>query len=438
MPVEALQDLQGHRGPRETAMAILLAWLRDGSFPDRLLERHSGVGHAATQELVFSAVKWRRTLEWRIQRVARRLPRRETAAILLAAGAELFHMTASPPHAVVHASVAMARRRLTRAEVGFVNAVLRGMLRDRVAADRDLASAAPGLRLSHPDGLWQRWADRFGVAAAQRLCEWNNGRAEVVIRWRSTGATMADFMERLRTAGIEAVPHPARPRECLILPRGIRITDIPDYCQGGFSVQDPATLTAVDLLRPQPGESILDACAAPGGKTAALADALQSRGRLVAMDIDRKRLCRLQDNLRRLRYAAVLTVQADLLVLSPDARMTLQTAAADGFDAILLDVPCSNTGVLRRRPDARWRFDAALLADRVHLQQALLTAAAAWVKPGGRVVYSTCSLEADENEALVRRWLADHPSFRNAGEAFVFPPDTGTDGAYAARLEAFV
>jgi 16S rRNA (cytosine967-C5)-methyltransferase len=208
---------------------------------------------------------------------------------------------------------------------------------------------------------------------------------------------------------------------------------LPGYNEGWFAVQDPSTALAVDLLRPQPGERILDACAAPGGKTLMMAELMEHRGLLVAMDSSAERLERLRENLARFGdvFVRVAEGRADdssslKHVLPPDAR--------DGFDGILLDAPCTNTGVLRRRPDARWRFSLPRLQAAVQKQRALLGALAGVIAPGGRMVYSTCSLEPEENEEQVRSWLEQHPAFSMEEERALRPPDSGTDGAYATRL----
>ncbi len=429
-----LETRRVSRGPRETAVNIVATWLQTGRFPDRFMERHQGAGHAVLRELVYGSIKWQRSLQWRIERVAVRSPRREAAAHLLTAAYELFSMSDSPPHAVVHEHVAIARRRLTRKEAAFINAVLRGMLRDD-DAERALESAPAALRLSHPDTLWQRWQQKFGSERAEQLCMWNNERGGIVIRPQiSHRQTVPKFCELLRARSIDAVPHPARPLECISLPSGVRVESLPGYEDGDFSVQDPSTLTAVDMLAPQPGERIFDACAAPGGKTVVIADRIRGRGFLVALEPQPQRLRRLIANLKRCQWNETTVIQGDLTVAHRELNERLNAIAPEGFDAILLDVPCSNTGVLRRRPDARWRFQPELLLKLTRMQQAMLSAATACLHPGGRIVYSTCSLEDDENRSMIDGWLAMHPEFRLDAEQSLFPPDSKTDGAFAARL----
>jgi 16S rRNA (cytosine967-C5)-methyltransferase len=202
------------------------------------------------------------------------------------------------------------------------------------------------------------------------------------------------------------------------------VTSLPGFADGAFYVQDPSTSVAPALLNPQPGETVLDACAAPGGKAMQLAELMKGQGTLVAMDPAADRLKPLRENVARLKWDFISVVEGDITKQPPAAR----------FNAILLDVPCTNTGVIRRRPDARWRFSPERLRAACDKQEAILDAAAACLNPGGRIVYSTCSLELEENEGQVDRWLARHADFRLADSRKLFPPETQTDGAYAALL----
>ena len=271
------------------------------------------------------------------------------------------------------------------------------------------------VRLSHPRLLIERWTKQFGADAAIRLCEWNNRRADVVLRLNKI---LVD------THLIAGEPHPFEPGRFLILPRGVSVANLPGFADGWFYVQDPSTSVAPSLLNPRPGETVLDACAAPGGKTMQLAELMQGQGTLVAMDPSADRLKPLRENIARLKWNFISVVEGDLTKEKPSTR----------FNAILLDVPCTNTGVIRRRPDARWRFSPERLRAACDKQAAILDAAAACLESGGRIVYSTCSLELEENEGQVDRWLARHAEFKLADSKKLFPPESGTDGAYAALL----
>ena len=198
------------------------------------------------------------------------------------------------------------------------------------------------------------------------------------------------------------------------------------FAEGAFIVQDPATAGAVELLDVAPGQSVLDFCAAPGGKTAQIAWRLAGTGRLVAQEVNPRRLARLKENLARLRLSSVEAMQT-----IPQSR----NPPIPQFDRVLVDAPCSNTGVLRRRPDARWRWNAEHLKQLVALQAQILDAAAPFVAPGGRLVYSTCSNEPEENGEQVAAFLARHPDFAEVARRESLPFETGHDGAFACALE---
>ncbi len=414
---------------RGLAAEILGHWLGTGAFPDRLLGPsfpHRGF----VMEVVYGAVKYCRALDWIIACIAPRRPDDVLHGLLLAALYELFYMRAGPPYAVVHESVDLAKAMGSGARAAFVNAVLRTTLREAETLRHKLALQPLGVRKSHPETLLQRWHRLFGAEQTEALCRWNNQPAEVIVRINRHRTSVDDFVARLATEGIGAKRHPFAPNRMVVLPRGVAVDKVPGYKEGMFFVQDPSTLLAVDLLAPEPGERLLDACAAPGGKAVAVAEQMEGRGELVAADLHEDRLGLLRDNARRAGLKNLVVVQAD--ARRRDAASLLDEGRL--FDGILLDVPCTNTGVLRRRPDARWRFAAARLRQMTEQQRAFLDAAAPRLRAGGRLVYSTCSLEEEENQQMVRAWLAGHADFMLEEERCTFPPSDGVDGAYAVRL----
>jgi 16S rRNA (cytosine967-C5)-methyltransferase len=406
------------------AAGIVGRWLETGEFPDRLLEAVERDRGFIT-EVVFGTVKRRRVLDFLLRQVAPRVPEPPLRAHLLTGIYQLWLMR-EPGYAVVNETVSAVQALFSARQAGFVNAVLRRVIRERPALEAALAAQPLALRLSHPDALADRWIPRHGAGAAARLFEWDNQPPPLVLRLNPAQGPMSAFLAALAEAGHEATPHPFGPDRFCVLARGADVRQLPGYDGGRFMVQDPSTVAAVDLLAPQPGESVLDACAAPGGKTLAMAECMAGAGRLMAMDLHADRLPPLRENLVRLRQTWVAVVEGDVRTLPPEA--------AGPWDAILLDVPCSNTGVLRRRPDARWRFTVERMKRLVETQQGLLEAAAGAVAAGGRLVYSTCSLEPEEGETLVRDWLTRHPAFGLEAERRLFPPVDGVDGAYAARL----
>ena len=428
---------------RREAIFILARWLETDDFPDRLITDSPDRGFV--MDLVYGTVRWRRALEWALAPLVPRRPGGEALAALLAGSYQVLFMEEVPAYAAVHATVAAAKVASGRS-AGFVNGVLRNLVRQRPDVLAGLARQPLGVRLSHPDALVVRWTERYGAELTEALCRWNNTPAETVIAMLPG----AECGTRNAECGVEApesevqvpdaetrtshlppttlIPHPAAPDTCLVLPHGMRIESVPGFAEGRFVAQDPAALAAVKLLNVRPGLAVLDACAAPGGKTAQIAAAMAGRGRLVAMDRHADRLNLLRSTLARTRQAWVEVVQADASRPLP--------GALPRFDRILLDAPCSNTGVLRRRPDARWRFSSTRLKRLCAGQQVLLANLLGHLAPGGRLVYSTCSLEPEENRQVVEAVLAKHPGCRLAVTTARFPPRHGTDGAFAAAIVA--
>ncbi|MDD4737378.1 MAG: 16S rRNA (cytosine(967)-C(5))-methyltransferase RsmB [Kiritimatiellae bacterium] len=426
------EDRTPAANPRLDAAQLVLRFMENQAFPDREIE-HTGDGRAAVMEIGYGVIRRLALLEWLLHESvqAPRLPRAEVQACALCGLYELYFMQ-SEEYAVVNETVENCKRLATEKESTFVNAVLRNAQRDREALLLRMNNLSPAIRFSHPEALLSRWKNNFGETAAASLCRWNNEVPSITIRPLHQKTTPEDYLNRLHAAGItEAEPHPFSP-DFIQIPHGIGIATLPGYQEGFFYVQDPSTSLAPALLNAQPGETILDACAAPGGKTLILADQMRDQGKLIAMDIYADRLQTLRANLRRigLRHIEVLQGDAKDAAINP----RLKTMAPEGFDAILLDVPCSNTGVIRRRPDARWRSNKTRLSELARTQRMILQAAARLLRSGGRLVYGTCSLEPEENADLISKWLLHMPGFVLEEQQQLFPPETKTDGAYAARI----
>jgi 16S rRNA (cytosine967-C5)-methyltransferase len=326
-----------------------------------------------------------------------------------------------PVHAAVGTSVELARELGGRKAAGFVNAVLRRLAE---SADGSVATRVE----THPAWLVGRWNARFGQEATARLIDWNNRRPGVTLQ---PARESQDLLERrLRAAGFEPAVAPFQSGVSL---QRVRPESLPGFADGAFIVQDASQALVARFAAPQQGDLVYDACAAPGGKAIALG---RAAGRVVAGDRSWRRVKRLAENLDRAGSGREHPVVAD--ALSPPL-----TSA----DLVLLDAPCLGTGTLARRPDARWRIRPEHLESLVSLQGRLLEACAGLVRPGGYLVYATCSLEPEENEDQVERFLAAHSGFaRDPAPAFdaapltargdlqLLPHDHGIDGAYAARL----
>jgi 16S rRNA (cytosine967-C5)-methyltransferase len=418
---------------RAVAATMIARWMETGDFPDRMMNRVRS-DRGFVMEVVYGTVKWKRELEWVLKQCMKQMPAIPLRAHMMVGLYQLLHMDSVESYAAVNETVAAAKAVSSQTEANFTNAVLRRVLREKSEVIAALNQQPSGIRLSHPEILVKRWIAAYGNNQTDALCTWNNQRAAVILRLNTTRILMADFRDRVLSVGKKVEPHPVDPARFCTLGRGVSVEDLPGFEDGWFMVQDPSTIMAVEMLDPKPQERILDACAAPGGKTVAMAEAMGGGGTLTAMDIHADRMGYLHENLARMGFGGVRVIEGDMAACRPGGA-GVPDLEGQVFDGILLDVPCMNTGVLQRRADARWRFAPDRMGSVCATQLAILGGAATRLRIGGRLVYSTCSLEAEEDEQLVAGWLKTHPDFELLAEKKRFPPRDGTDGAYAALLK---
>lgn len=424
------------QNPREIAARILLGRAGERGFIEKRLEtelsRQALVApdQRLVKELVYGVIRWRATLDHLIDRqVARRRPDERLRQLLRLGLYQMFWLDRIPDHAAVNETVALARRLGGTAGAGFLNAILRAMARQKEATRQYLAELKlkqPALGYSHPEWLVERWMTRWGQEATRQFLEWNNTPPPLFARLNTLKWTAEDLLVRWQREGVIFEPFKAD-----WLPEGLvyglqehpPLSTMASFQTGGFYVQDPSTLLAVHCLEPAPGQRILDACAAPGGKTSFIAQLAGNQALITAWDTTPERLQRLQENLHRLGVAKVTVAAADW-----------EAAPQAHFDRILLDVPCSNTGVIRRRVELRWRLQPQELQRLVREQRRLLACAARMLRPGGRLVYSTCSVEPEENQGAVRAFLLEHSDWKCLLERTLLPIQDRVDGAYMAVL----
>jgi 16S rRNA (cytosine967-C5)-methyltransferase len=334
-----------------------------------------------------------------------------------------------PDHAAVHETVQLARDSGLGPQSGFINAVLRHTLRDlpdtRLALG-ELRKTDPATATSHPVWLVDRWIARYGREDADRLLDANNLPPATYARVNTLRIESAALTELWKAEGVEFMAQDfpwVEAGTVFVLPSHPPLAALESFGRGGFYVQDPSTLLAVAMLDPQPGEHVLDACAAPGGKTTRAAQVMRNRGRVRAEDSNPARLKLVTENALRLGTTCVEVAASDV----PPVEGVV-------FDRVLIDAPCSNTGVLRRRVELRWRLQPAEL-DRLRSQQmALLSQHAPRVKRGGVLVYSTCSLEPEENAGVVQAWLAGQSEFQLEDQRELRPWQDHCDGAFVAKI----
>ena len=426
--------------PREIAARVLQQHAAGAEYVETLLDaelakaRLSPKDSALCWELVYGVVRWQAALDWLIARKTKGQTQKSALRVLLRLGLyQIFWLDRIPDHAAVYETVELAKQNGFGPQSGFVNAVLRGCLREFEATERALAelkATQPHLGFSHPEWLWTRWRDQWGADQATQLMAWNNtppptyarvntlktDAGKLLARWRDEGVEYDFFRSNWTGENLvfELKSHPS-------------LTGLASFQQGLFYVQDPSTLLAVHELNPRPSETVLDLCAAPGGKTTYFAQLMQNQGRIVAQDVSAERLNLIQENCRRLGVTCVESTPV------PDASRLAPSSAH--FDKALVDVPCSNTGVMRRRVDLRWRLRPEGIKRLRATQRGLLRQASLALKAGGTLVYSTCSLEPEENGGVIQQFLAEHTEFQLATERTLLPFVDQVDGAYVAKLE---
>jgi 16S rRNA (cytosine967-C5)-methyltransferase len=424
------------QNPRQIAARVLSQRGTSGEFTENLLEialataRLSPADRGLCQEMVYGVVRWQATLDRLIARktISGREPRPALMNLLRLGLYQIFWLDRIPPHAAVHETVELAKRSGYVSQAGLINAILRGYLREFDAVKKILADmkiSQPALGWSQPDWLVERWRKNYGEEKTRALLEWNNtppktyarvntlktDAGKLVERWREENVEY-DFITRDWTGenlAFELKTHPP-------------LNALGSFRDGWFYIQDPSTLLAVRELGAQPGETILDLCAAPGGKAMFIAQQMDNHGRLVAHDAFADRLKLIQENCTRLGVACVELTST----------FNFQPST---FNRILVDAPCSNTGVMRRRVDLRWLIQPHEIERLRATQLSLLKQAATVLKPGGVLVYSTCSLEPEENFAVVKEFLRGHDNFKLESERQLLPFADGVDGAYVARLK---
>lgn len=389
---------------------------------------------ALATELTFGVLRRRNTLDFLLERFTRRPLADLTPWIRndLRLGAyQIRHLERVPPAAAIDEAVTLARRFGHAGTAGLVNAVLRAFAAGHAAVTFPDAAADPVSHLalvhSHPEWLVRRWLGRYGLDATRAFLEYDNAAPPRVVRANALRATPGALRARLEAEGVTAEPGRYLP-EALILTGHPALEDLPAFRDGWFQVQDESSMLAARVVDPRPGETVIDLAAAPGGKATHLAERMGDRGRVIANDLHPGRLALVEENCRRLGITCVEATAGDGRAL-PDR-------FAGAADRVLLDAPCSGLGVLNRRPDARWRRREGSIRELAALQRDLLAAAGRLVRPGGVLVYSTCTVEPEENDGVCDAFLAEHPHFTpETLEPFLPPPLATADRGASGRLQ---
>lgn len=428
-----------YNGIRATAVKILNRIDRTDAYLDKLLENElrnselSAQDKALLFELVHGVVRWSGRIDWILNsfykgQFSKCVPNVKNA--LRVALYQILFLNKIPDYAAVNEAVEFIKKIQGQRTADLINAILRNIIRNKNSLrypdpNEDLVEYFSSF-YSHPSWMVKKWIARFGREATEALLQANNERPSLTIRVNTLKTSIEQMKSLLDGSGIQYSDGKFLP-EFLQLKSSSNITDWEYFSKGYFNIQDESTGLACRLLDVKPGMRVLDLCAAPGGKTAYLANLMNNEGEIIAIDKYESRLKVLLRNMERLAVKNVITIEADALSFNDQQ-----------FDRVLLDAPCSGLGTLSKKPDIKWKRELQDLRKLNALQSELLEKAASLVKTGGSVVYSTCTIEPEENFEIVQDFLKRNPCFKISESVNCFPEVLRDSNGYFLQSLPFV
>lgn len=393
-------------------------------------EKFSDLDRKFCTELVYGTVKAGASLDWKISKYLNRPLSKvddKVLAVLRVGFYQIFFLDRVPNSAAVNESVELSKEFCGIGESKFVNGVLRSAIRaphkSDFPTDDEINSLA--LRTFHPTWLVKLFVEEFGLDAAKKILAFDNTDPPLCLRVNFLKTTRENILDALKTFGIKAEESTLAPEGIICRSHGA-LDKLQALRAGLCQVQDESSMTAARLLNPAAGEFVIDCCAAPGGKTTHLAELMQNRGRIIAVDIYEKKIKHIAQNAERL---GIKIIEPLLL----DARK-LGEKFSERADKVLVDVPCSGLGVIRRKADLRWKKNPDELKALPALQEKILSSAAKTLKPGGTLLYSTCTITRRENQDVVEKFLSVNENFELVEMKTLLPHVTNTDGFFTAKL----
>lgn len=439
---------------REAALKILYEINEKGAYSNIALNKYFS-GHELTErdrafvtELVYGAVKWKLTLDRMISACSSiRLEKLSPwiRNILRLGAYQLQYLTRVPPSAAVNESVKLARRYGHKASSGFVNAVLRNIAggggKDVIPDKAVDPVGYLSVRYSYPKWIAGKFAELFGEKFTESLLEAGNQVPVLTVRANMLKITADELIRELKTEGVDALPG-KYVRGSVVIKGPVSVSGLEAFRKGLFQVQDEGSMLPALVLAPQPGEKVLDACSAPGGKATHMAQLMNNNGLITAMDIHEHKLKLIKDASDRLGTGIIHTELHDASLPVPQHEGM--------YDRVLLDAPCSGLGIIRRKPDIKWARENRDIESITALQRRLINSVSKALKPGGVLVYSTCTLLPEENRCIIREFLDNNDEFyeddiaaflpaglskyASGGMLQTYPNRDGIDGFFIARL----
>lgn len=433
---------------RDAALSILLAVDKNQAYSNLLLhetiKRHKiePKDRALLTEMTYGTLQHKMTLDYYLEPFIRGKIDHWVRWLLRLSLYQMHYLTRIPPHAAVNEAVEIAKRRGHKGIASTVNGILRSILRQGVRSTDEITDPIERLSIatSHPNWLVERWVAAYGMATTQAMLEENNVPPIQTVRVNLTKGTVEEAITHLTAEGIKVERSTLIP-ECLHITGG-QAARTSAFGQGLITIQDESSMLPATVMNPQPDWRVLDMCAAPGGKTTHLAEKMNDEGSILALDLHPHKLELIDENTARLGLESIDTAPLD-------GRKAPEYLAVESFDAVLVDAPCSGLGVMRRKPDIKYTKREEDLESLQAIQLSLLKAATRLLKPGGLLIYSTCTVDKTENEGTVAQFLQDVkkmqltplqnlPAALDAkqkdGMLQVFPQDFGSDGFFVAAF----
>lgn len=437
---------------RQTAFAALKSIDRQKIFTDVAIDQHlrssqlASVDRRLVTELVYGCVRRERSLDFIIDRLAKKPAKKQPPDLRLILHLGLYqlrYLQQIPDSAAVNTTVQLAKDNGMAGLASFVNGLLRQYLRAGVDFPSEQSPIIDrlGISASFPDWILQLWLDTYGETETEALCHWLNQTPNLDLRINPLKTTLGEVVTALDQVGITANPIPRLPQGLRIKGGTGSIAHLPGFTEGWWTIQDASAQLVTHLLDPQPGQTVIDACAAPGGKTTHIAELMEDTGEIWGCDRP-KRLQQLRQNCARLQLNSIQIQPGDSRDLPEFTGMA---------DKVLVDAPCSGLGTLHRHPDIRWRQNPDRINQLHQTQQEILASASTWVCPGGELVYATCTLNPLENQLVIKNFLEKYPTWQivtpapetipfpfvdRAGWLEILPHQQDMDGFFMVKLRS--
>lgn len=439
---------------RNTIIDLLLRIEQDSGYSHLLIDREMKARNIAAKdeglltEIVYGTMQRKMTLDYYLDHFIRKGQKIQPWARMLLRMSlyQMIYLDRIPDHAIIHEAVEIAKQRGHKGIAAFVNGVLRNVQRKGVPDTTGIEDGIKQLAVetSHPEWLVERWVKLYGPEIARDMCLANLDRKPLSVRVQPIRITREAAMEKLRDQGFEVQPSMFSGQGIIIKDGNVLKTEL--FQQGYLTIQDQSSMLAAEMLQAEPGMTVLDTCSAPGGKATHIAEKMQNEGQIFAYDLHKNKVKLITDKAAALHLTNIEASQAD-------ARKLQEIHQKGTFDRILVDAPCSGLGVIRGKPDIKYNKKETDITRLAHIQCEILETAAPLLKNGGKLVYSTCTVDKEENENVVKKFLENHPEFQVDDTFFdeipdackkaagvtnsglqLFPQSFGTDGFFLTRL----